>query len=166
MYASIAVIPALVELPRSTGFGFGGSAVSAGVFMLPTAAVQLFVGPYTGRIERRLGSRLQLQGGMACLLISYLALVCAHRTGGELMVATVVLGLGVGLGLSSLANLIVGAVGPEQTGVATGMNTVMRTLGGAFGAQLAASCITAARGAPACPPTMGSRWRSERARWR
>jgi hypothetical protein len=27
--------------------------------------------------------------------------------------------------------------------VATGMNTVMRTLGGAFGAQLTATCITA-----------------------
>jgi EmrB/QacA subfamily drug resistance transporter len=148
MYASIAVIPELVELPRATGFGFGGSAITAGLFMLPTAAVQLFVGPYTGRIERRLGSRVQLQAGMACVLVAYVALGCAHRTGPELVAATVVMGLGLGLGLSSLANLVVGAVGSEQTGVATGMNTVMRTLGGAFGAQLAASSITAGGGRP------------------
>ena len=57
--------------------------------------------------------------------------------------ATVVLGLGLGLGLSSLANLIVAAVRQDQTGVATGVNTVMRTLGGAFGAQVATTCITA-----------------------
>ena len=65
------------------------------------------------------------------------------RTAVELLAATIVLGLGLGLGLSSLANLIVGAVRQDQTGVATGMNTVMRTLGGAFGAQLAVTCIAA-----------------------
>ncbi len=143
MYASIAVVPALVELPKSTGFGFGGSAIVAGLFMLPTAAVQLVVGPYTGRIERRFGSRRQLQGAMACLLVAYVALLHAHATTLEVLVPTTILGLGVGLGLSSLANLIVAAVRQEQTGVATGMNTVMRTLGGAFGAQLVATCITA-----------------------
>ena len=111
--------------------------------MLPTAAVQLVVGPYAGRIERRLGSRMQLQAGMACVLIAYVALFDAHATALELLAATIVLGLGLGLGLSSLANLIVAAVRQDQTGVATGVNTVMRTLGGAFGAQLATTCITA-----------------------
>jgi len=143
MYASIAVIPALVELPRSSGVGFGGTAIAAGLFMLPTAAVQLVVGPYTGRIERRLGSRAQLQAGMACVLVAYVALFDAHTTTLELLAPTIVLGLGLGLGLSSLANLIVAAVRQDQTGVATGVNTVMRTLGGAFGAQLATTCITA-----------------------
>jgi EmrB/QacA subfamily drug resistance transporter len=143
MYASIAVIPALVELPRSSGVGFGGTAIAAGLFMLPTAAVQLVVGPYAGRIERRLGSRMQLQAGMACVLIAYVALFDAHATTPELLAATIILGLGLGLGLSSLANLIVAAVRQDQTGVATGVNTVMRTLGGAFGAQLATTCITA-----------------------
>jgi MFS family permease len=143
MYASIALIPALMELPKATGFGFGGTAIAAGLFMLPTAAVQLIVGPYTGRIERRLGSRGQLQAGMACLVMAYAALVSAHATALELVIPTVVLGLGLGLGLGSLANLIVSAVRQEQTGVATGMNTVMRTFGGAFGATLATTCITA-----------------------
>jgi len=113
------------------------------VWTTNVAAVQLVVGPYTGRIERRLGSRAQLQAGMACLVLAYLALVSTHATALELLTATVILGLGLGLGLSSLANLIVSAVRQEQTGVATGMNTVMRTLGGAFGATLTTTCITA-----------------------
>jgi len=116
MYASIAVIPALIELPRATGFGFGGSPIAAGLFMLPTAAVQLVVGPHTGRIERRLGSRTQLQAGMACLVVAYSALAAAHATTLELIIPTVVLGLGLGLGLSALANLTVAAVRQEQTG--------------------------------------------------
>ena len=65
MYASIAVVPALVQLPRATGVGFGGSAVTAGLFMLPTAAIQLLVGPFSGRIDRRIGSRARSRRGWA-----------------------------------------------------------------------------------------------------
>jgi MFS family permease len=141
MYASIALVPALVELPRNTGVGFGGSVTAAGLFMLPTAAPQLIVGPLTGRIARRIGSRAQLLIGVALMLGAYLALTFAHSHAWELILATGALGLGLGFGLAALANLIVGAVGPRQTGVATAMNTVMRTLGGAFGAAIAAECL-------------------------
>jgi EmrB/QacA subfamily drug resistance transporter len=155
MYSSIAVVPALVQLPRLTGFGFGGSAVTAGLFMLPTAAIQLLLGPFCGRLDRRAGARAMLQTGMACCLIAYLILVAGHATAAELITATVILGLGLGLGLSSLANLVVRAVRAEQTGVATGMNTVMRTLGGAFGAQLSATCIASSHGIAGLPGDQG-----------
>ena len=141
MYASIALVPALVELPRSTGIGFGGSVTAAGLFMLPTAAPQLIVGSLTGRIARRIGSRLQLLIGVALMLGGYIALTLAHSHAWQLIAATGTLGLGLGFGLGALANLIVVAVGPRQTGVATAMNTVMRTLGGASGAAIAAECL-------------------------
>ena len=141
MYASIALLPALVELPSATGVGFGGSVTAAGLFMLPTAAPQLIVGPLTGRIARRIGSRAQLLIGVGLMLAAYLFLTVAHRHAWQLILATTALGLGLGFGLGALANLIVVAVGPRQTGVATAMNTVMRTLGGAFGAAIAAECL-------------------------
>jgi EmrB/QacA subfamily drug resistance transporter len=155
MYASIAVVPALVQLPRLTGFGFGGSAVTAGLFMLPTAAIQLLIGPFCGRIDRRVGARAMLLAGMACSLAAYLILVAGHATTTELVTSMVTLGVGLGLGLSSLANLVVRAVRAEQTGVATGMNTVMRTLGGAFGAQLAATAIASSHGTAGLPGDQG-----------
>jgi MFS family permease len=141
MYASIAYLPALVELPSATGVGFGGSVTAAGLFMLPTAAPQLIVGPLTGRIARRIGSRAQLLIGVGLMLAAYLFLTVAHRHAWQLILATTALGLGLGFGLGALANLIVVAVGPRQTGVATAMNTVTRTLGGAFGAAIVAECL-------------------------
>jgi len=141
MYASIALVPALVELPRTTGVGFGGSVTAAGLFMLPTAAPQLLVGSLTGRIAHRIGSRMQLLVGVALMLGAYLALAVAHRHAWQLVLATGALGLGLGFGLGALANLIVVAVDLRQTGVATAMNTVARTLGGAFGAAIAAECL-------------------------
>ncbi len=114
MYASIALVPALVELPRATGVGFGGSVTAAGLFMLPTAAPQLIVGPLTGRIARRVGSRVQLLVGVALMLGAYLALTLTHRHAWQLVVATGALGLGLGFGLGALANLTVVAVGPVR----------------------------------------------------
>lgn len=155
MYASIALIPTLVELPRATGFGFGASITVAGLFMLPTALPQLVVGPLTGRIERRIGSRAQLLAGVALMLGGYAALATAHTTAPELIADTAALGVGLGLGLGALANLIVAAVSQTQTGVATAMNTVMRTLGGAFGAQVTASVIASRGGAAGLPQNGG-----------
>lgn len=154
MYASIALIPALVELPRATGFGFGASITVAGLFMLPTALPQLIVGPLTGRIERRIGSRRQLLAGVTLMLAGYLALASAHTTAGELVAGGAALGIGIGLGLGALANLVVTSVSQTQTGVATAMNTVMRTLGGAFGAQITASLLASSHG-PAGSPGNG-----------
>jgi hypothetical protein len=61
-------------------------------------------------------------------------------------------GLAYGLAFASLGGLVVGAVGPEQTGAATGINTILRTVGGALGAVLAAVIVTSSASAPGGPP--------------
>ena len=53
------------------------------------------------------------------------------------------MGVGIGLSYASMANLIVSAVRADQTGVATGMNTIMRTVGGAIGGQGTAVILSA-----------------------
>ena len=42
-----------------------------------------------------------------------------------------------------MVNLVIESVGAEQTGVATGVNILMRTVGGAIGTQVAASVLAA-----------------------
>jgi MFS family permease len=59
----------------------------------------------------------------------------------DLLISSLLLGIGIGLAFAALGNLIVQAVPPQQTGVASGMNTVLRTLGGALGGQLAATFV-------------------------
>ena len=58
-----------------------------------------------------------------------------------MLISAALMGVGIGLAFAALGNLIVQAVPPEQTGVASGMNTVMRTLGGALGGQIVATFI-------------------------
>ena len=59
----------------------------------------------------------------------------------DILISCALMGIGIGLAFAALGNLIVGAVEPHQTGVASGMNTVMRTLGGALGGQISATFI-------------------------
>ncbi|WP_416956212.1 hypothetical protein [Streptomyces sp. Agncl-13] len=62
------------------------------------------------------------------------------------------LGLAYGLAFASLSGLILGAVDQKQTGSATGINTILRTIGGARGSVLAAVIVTSSATAPGQPP--------------
>jgi MFS family permease len=53
------------------------------------------------------------------------------------------LGIGIGFAFAAMATLIAENVRPEETGVATGVNTVMRAIGGVIGAQVGAALLTA-----------------------
>jgi MFS family permease len=143
MYASFIVIPQFAQLPKSTGFGFGASVVVSGLYLLPSTIGMMILGTYAGRISARFGSRAALLAGTAFTTASFALLSVAHGHPYDLLLAAGLLGVGIGLAFAALGNLIVQAVSNKQTGVASGMNTVMRTLGGALGGQLSATLIAA-----------------------
>jgi EmrB/QacA subfamily drug resistance transporter len=155
MYSSFILLPELVQEPTSTGYGFGASVTAAGLFLLPATIAIVVVGQMAGILERRIGSRGSLIGGTLFALASYAVLVANRSQESEIYVAAGLLGIGIGLSFSAMANLIVQNVRREQTGVATGMNAVTRTLGGAFGGQLAATLLASNLGAGGIPTSSG-----------
>jgi MFS family permease len=150
MYASFLVFPQFAQLPKSTGFGFGASVVTAGLYLLPAALLMSVLGTVAGRVARRFGSKLAVVVGSGVTAVAFGWLAVAHAHPYDMLISAALLGVGIGLAFSALGNLIVQAVPPEQTGVATGMNTVMRTLGGALGGQIVATFIAnnVSRGQP------------------
>jgi MFS family permease len=152
MYSSFILLPQFVQLPKSSGFGFGASVTGAGLILLPSAAAMLIAGSFAGGLERRFGSKPPLMVGTAFAAACFVLLAVAHGAPLDFYLASGLLGIGIGLAFASMANLIVQNVRREQTGVATGMNTVLRTLGGAVGGQVAATILVnrlAADGLPA-----------------
>ncbi len=143
MFGSFILIPQLIQLPASTGFGFGRTATVAGLIMLPSSIAMLLTGLLSGRLDARYGSRLPLALGAGFSLVASGLLVARHATLGEVSFGAFAMGIGIGLALAAMANLVVETVRPDQTGVATGINAVMRTVGGAIGAQAAASLLAA-----------------------
>jgi EmrB/QacA subfamily drug resistance transporter len=155
MYSSFILLPELVQEPKSTGYGFGASVTTAGLFLLPSTIAIVVVGQMAGTLERRIGSRGSLIWGTVFALVCYLMLVVDRTQEWEIYVAALLLGIGIGLSFSAMANLIVQNVRQEQTGVATGMNAVTRTLGGAFGGQIAATLLSSNLGAGDHPTATG-----------
>ena len=141
MYASFLIFPQFAQLPKSTGFGFGASVVTAGLYLLPAALFMSLLGSFAGRVARRYGSKFAVIVGSAITAVAFALLVVAHAHPYDMLISAALLGIGIGLAFAALGNLIVQAVSPQQTGVATGMNTVMRTLGGALGGQIVATFL-------------------------
>ncbi len=155
MYSSFVLLPQFVQEPRSTGYGFGASVIASGLFLLPSTVAMVLVGQVAGRLERRFGSKPPLLAGAAFCAAAFALLLVARDQPWELYLASTFLGIGIGLAFAAMANLIVENVRQAQTGVATGMNTVMRTLGGAFGGQLAATFLASNLGAGGLPTDHG-----------
>ena len=141
MYASFIVFPQFAQLPKRTGFGFGASVVVSSLYLLPAALTMGLLGTAAGRVARRFGSKPALVVGTGITAVAFGYAALAHRHPYEMLITATLLGVGIGLAFAALGNLIVQAVPSTQTGVASGMNTVMRTLGGALGGQLSATFI-------------------------
>jgi MFS family permease len=141
MYAAFLLIPQFVQLPTSTGYGFGASVTEAGLFLLPLPMAVLVFSLIGGRMSHTVGAKVPLVIGSALSVVSFLMLAFAHSEAWQIYFASGLMGVGIGFAFASMANLIVEAVRRDQTGVATGMNTIVRTIGGAIGAQITATII-------------------------
>ena len=155
MYASFILLPEFVETPPSAGYGFGATVTGAGLFLLPTTLAMLVAGAQTGRLERRFGSKPPLLAGAAVTAASYGLLASAHGKRYEIYLAALLLGTGIGLAFAAMVNLIIENVGPGETGIATGMNTVTRSVGGAFGGAAVASILAGSASGGSVPSAHG-----------
>jgi len=142
MYASFVVFPLFAQLPKSTGFGFGASVVVSGLYLLPSTLGMVIVGFAAGSIANRFGSKPALVVGSAITAGAFGFIAAAHGHPYDMLISAGLMGVGIGLAFAALGNLIVQAVDEHQTGVAGGMNTVMRTVGGALGGQLTATLLS------------------------
>jgi len=143
MYASFGFIPQFNQTPSASGYGFGSSVTESGMLMLPSAVATFLTGLVAASIARRVGPKSVVVFGSALGAAGMFMLAWAHETKTEIAVANGITGVGIGLAFACLAGLIVGAVPPEQTGVASGMNANIRTIGGSVGTAVMASIVTA-----------------------
>ncbi len=142
MYAVFAFLPEFVQTPKSAGYGFGASITQSGLILLPSAVVMFVVGMVTGRLAERLGGKLVVILGCLVGVGAMAIFAFAHADKWELYLATAIMGGGFGLVFAAMSSLIVAAVPQAQTGVASGMNANIRTIGGSIGAALMASVVT------------------------
>jgi MFS family permease len=142
MYALVGFLPAFVQTSPSAGYGFGASVTGSALFALPQSLAMFAVGMFAAPIGRRIGPRNALIAGSFISSAGTLYLALFHDAAWQVYAALAVNGAGLGLAFSAMAMVIVGAVPAAQTGVASGMNANIRTIGGSLGAAIMASIVT------------------------
>ena len=155
MFGSFILIPQLVEAPALTSYGFGLTATGAGLLMLPGALVMLVAGPLSGVLGTRYGSRLPLALGAATTSFGLLMMALVHGSQGAMVGWNLVMSVGIGLAFAAMPNLILEAVPPEETGQATGVNTLVRSVGASLGAQVTAAVLAGTAVAGGLPTNSG-----------
>jgi EmrB/QacA subfamily drug resistance transporter len=155
MYATFAFLPEFVQTPSAAGYGFGASITRSGLMLLPSAVTMFAVGIFAGRLARKLGGKTLVIAGclIGCGAMSVLAF--AHQYEWQIYLSNALMGIGFGLAFSAMSALIVAAVPPSQTGVASGMNANIRTIGGSIGSAVMASIVTSQLSANGLPKEAG-----------
>jgi EmrB/QacA subfamily drug resistance transporter len=154
MYAVFAFLPEFLQTD-APGYGFGLSITSSGLLLLPMTVMMFVLGLVAGRLAHRFGSKAVLVAGSALSVVPFLMLALAHDHTWEIGIAMGLIGIGFGLAFAAMSNLIVAAVPPEQTGVASGMNANIRTIGGSLGAAVMSAIVTSGASAQGVPKESG-----------
>ena len=141
MFASFVLIPQIAQVPKSTGYGLGVTAAVAGLLLMPSTIVMLLAAPISGRIGARRGSKGPLAAGALITGVALGFLALAHSTPIELMIGAALMGTGVGFAFAAMPNLIIEAVRQQQTGEATAVNALTRSVGAAIGAQVSGTIL-------------------------
>ncbi|WP_161594114.1 MFS transporter [Microbacterium sp. RG1] len=146
LFSGMVLVPAFVQAPAAAGFGFSASVTETSFYLLPQTVVFLAVSLLAGRMHQWPGERVSIVLGALLALVGQLALALWHDDPAPVIAASAVTGMGIGLIYTHLSSFIVRTVPASEVGSVSGMNTNIRNIGGAVGAQLSASIIVAVGG--------------------
>lgn len=150
MYGAFVLVPIFVEMPRGlpaslttvVDYGFGASVTKAGLYLLPTMLSMLLAAAAAGVISEGRDARSLLSIGMLFVASGNAVFAQWHAAPHQIMIAMGLLGVGIGFALAAMPILITSAVSQHETGIATGMNAVVRTVGGVVGGQIGAAMLS------------------------
>ncbi|WP_329222973.1 MFS transporter [Streptomyces sp. NBC_01485] len=136
MYASMLVMPQLLQFPEATGYGLGQSMLAAGLWMAPGGLTMMIVSPLGGKLTNARGPKFTLASGALVLAAGYFASLALIGSAWGVMLVTIITSSGVGLAYGAMPALIMSSVPLTETAAANAFNTLMRSLGTSIGAAV------------------------------
>ena len=113
----------------------GYSALEAGVRFLPTTLVIMVLSPLSGRLADRIGPRWPMVAGMTLISVSLylLSTIEVGTTFSHILPGFMLLGAGIGMTISPMSTAAMNSVATVKAGVASGVLSMFRMVGGTFG---------------------------------
>jgi MFS family permease len=132
----------LLQQGGEAGYGLNLDAFHAGLWMAPTALVFGACAPLSAAMIRRVGSPITLLVGTLVMAVAYVARVFASATLWQVVVGSVVVGIGTSMAFAAMPSLIMAAVPRTETAQANGLNTLLRSVGTATASAAIAALLT------------------------
>ncbi|MGA8258111.1 MAG: MFS transporter [Nocardioides sp.] len=129
MMAQSIVVPQLLQLSTSTGYGLGQTILETGLWMAPGGLVMMAFAPVSSRLMTRVGPKITLMIGASVLGCGYLVAFFMMDAPWQLLIASSIASAGVGIGYAAMPTLIMGSVPITEAGSALGVNSLMRSIG-------------------------------------
>ncbi len=128
----------------------GLSALHAGLYMLPMAAMTAICSPLSGRIVGSRGPRLPLIGAGIAITVSAITLtrLTAGTSPASLVVSYLLFGLGFGLVNAPITNTAMSGMPRTQAGVAAAVASTSRQVGSSLGVAVIGSVVVSAMAGP------------------
>jgi MFS family permease len=122
----------------------GYSPLQAGVRFLPTTLMIVLIAPIAGRLADRIGPRPPMVVGLALTTLSLFLQTRITVSSGytDLLPAFVLMGIGMALVMSPMSTAAMNAVPATKAGVASGILSMNRMVGGTFGVALLGTVFT------------------------
>ena len=145
LYFAFLGLTLFVQIPREVaGYGFGATVLEASViYLLPGAVTGFLVALISGRFIDRFGARPVLVVAAAAGITGFLFIALAHSAPWQIIAASILANAYISLGYGALPALVVSEVDAGETGVATSMNAIARTIGSSTAAALVAVLLGA-----------------------
>ena len=143
LYFGFLGLTTFVQAPTARGYGFGATVLQASVvFLLPGAMAGFLTALASGRYIDRFGGRRVLMVGAAIGVAGFAMLTVGHSAPWQVIAAGILINAYISLAYGALPALVVREVEPGETGVATSVNAIARTVGAAMAAALVAVLLS------------------------
>lgn len=143
MFGSFAASGTLAQSPEGAGYGPSLSAFAAGFVILALSIGSQLASRIGIALARRAGPRAVLVLGAVAVVAANAGLYDHHSETWQLLLGMFVLGLGVGVALSTMPLLLLGAVPGDQLGSSMAANGVLRQVGGAIASAMVGALLAA-----------------------
>ncbi|TQK69024.1 MULTISPECIES: MFS transporter [unclassified Nocardioides] len=143
MFTHVLVLPILLRHPVD---GRAVSVLVAGLCLVPAGMAMMLAAPLGSWLVERRGGRWALTAGLVCSSVGYAASAGSARWPAVVVLASVVIGVGIGLSFATLPFLVVRLTAPEAVGAANGLNTLMRMIGASVSSAVVGALLAAHAG--------------------
>ncbi|MFI1915304.1 MFS transporter [Nocardia sp. NPDC020380] len=144
LFGSFTLISNFIQTPSDkVGYGLSGSVLSVGLYGIPSAVLMTFFSFNTGKIAAKIGPAYTLAIGSMFAGLSMGWLTFSHDHGYDMIIANILQGTGFGIAYAALGTLAVQHVPMSESGIASGINSLVRTAGGSIAGAITASILSA-----------------------